>query len=276
MTRPSSSQSESLLALMIALGALPTPNLVATAARLLCPATPANEKIKLRFRKQLSGAFAIHALFSYRSSVISVNERRERIGTEIHHRFNIYQQARERQPEIADRVLDEAIDLRGQQETLFHFISICGFKFHQLLPLAARAAGHKVPTTDMQVLKGYEHLRHYYEHIDDHYPGRDNSETSVQEFDDGINWTVRMGLPRDEFERLLVRQARAPFTIWTVDVSRTGIDTMVEIVDRNLEDIRASALTLVRNHYLAHPWGIPSPDEIGTDPLVKMNMWDPE
>jgi hypothetical protein len=266
-------QATQLFDVMLKLNTLATPELIAESARLRCP-EPLTDQVKQRFRNQLSGAFALETLYAYRESLLHVNDVREELSRGIEARYHVYRQTRRSQPEVAAAAKAEAVHLRGRQESMFHFFAVCGMKFFTLLPMAASAAGHKISKAHREFLEGYEHLRHYYEHLDNEFPGKGNPATSVSESETTTGWAIRMGLPHDDRGRLQVRASRPPHKVWTVDVSRAGMNEIFRIFEHESSNIRERALAEVRNHFSRNPNLIPTPEEIKSDIIVQMNLWD--
>lgn len=269
----SAEESNRLLELMIKLQTLPTPELIAESARLRCP-EPLTDATKRRFRNQLAGAFAAQTVYAYVASLQGATDVREQIGRSILELRDLYRKIREREANAAVAAKIQAMQLVSEPDAMFHFFAICGTKFYRLLPIAASSVSHNVADANLETLEGYEHLRHYYEHLENEFPGKKNSLTAVSETESPEGWTISMGLPRDSQGRLKVRASKPPHNVWTVDVSRRGMDEVLRIVERELGQIRNAALLAVREHFQKNLRVIPPADTVNPEVLVRLHNWD--
>ncbi|MGH2557638.1 MAG: hypothetical protein ACRDJH_01130 [Thermomicrobiales bacterium] len=74
---------------------------------------------------------------------------------------------------------------------------------------------------------------------------------------------IRLGLTMDSQERFVVSGV-------TVDVTTRGAQAARAVVRRNWEQLKPSALAMVRQHFTADPADIPDPGEVKSDLLVSL------
>ena len=253
-------QHARLDALLAELETLPTPELIAESGRLRCP-LPLDEAGKNRMRPAFGGGIAAQKLLSYIEALEEVDDLRGAIGRRIHdlHWEGISLQARQSLDAAAPLVM--ASHLAGRQEVYFHFFAVCAARIERLLPIAARAAGYKIPKEDRELLAPYRTLRDYYEHLEDRLPGGKNYVVSASETEADGEWRFRMGLTLDAQERIILGGV-------AVDVSPRGVAAVRVVLRRNWEQLKPSALAMVRKHFEADPSDIPSPEAVTHDLLV--------
>jgi hypothetical protein len=149
----------------------------------------------------------------------------------------------------------------------FHFFVVAVGRIERLLPFAAKAAGYKISKDDLELLRSYRPLRDYYEHSEDHFPGRRNSAKVVTKEERYGTWHIRSGLTLD-------LQGRLVFGSKAVDVTSRGLAAVEEVLGRNWEALKPSAIRMVREHYVADPSDIPGPEVIKNDLLARASWLD--
>jgi hypothetical protein len=249
-------QQSRVAAVMAALDSRPTPNLIDISARLRLPDAP-DDATKKRFRAAYAGAIAAEKIQYYLPHLRAANEQRVAIGKRI---FELNRRAREValtdpfgsvEPEI------EANGLAGQQEVPLHVYAVCIRVIFKLLPFAARAAGYKMPSRDLDTLKTFEPLRHFYEHLWEQLPGGggDYVDEVVDETDDERGWRIVWGLPTDGLGNILLGGQ-------TIDVSSDSVSAVQDVVERTWAKLRESAQAHAEKYLRANPDRIPHPRQI--------------
>lgn len=255
MDRLTEEQRKRLDDVVKALQLLPTPELIAEAARIRCP-TPLNEAVKKRFRTALGGAFAADKVKHYLHALRKVNTEREELNRRI---ANLVQLERQRETENDAKGAGEARAMHGTLsgflDVTLHTFSIYAWRIAVLLPKAAGAAGSKVRPPDQRVLDSYEPLRHHFEHLEKELPGGKNAALFVKEGDDGGVWTIEAGLEVDGQGRFIIDGK-------FVDVTIRGFEAIEKAVQNTWSAIKAQAVEEVRNHFIKRPNEIPDPSEI--------------
>lgn len=196
-------QRPRLDALMAGLETLPTPELIAESGRLRCE-MPLDEVGKRRMRLALSGAFAAEKIMAYIQALDDVDDHRGKIGRQVFERRREGERLRALQSLEAANHLVMAAHLAGRQEVDFHFFAVCVGRLERFLPLAARAAGDKIPKEDRALLAPFRKLRDYYEHLEDRLPGGKSAAEAVTETHDAHEWRVRMEPTLEGQERIIL------------------------------------------------------------------------
>lgn len=246
-------QGAKLDALLAELASLPTPELNADSGRLRC-GLPLDDVGKKRMRLALSGAFAAEKILAYLQALEEVDNHRGMIGRRI---FELHREGKRlRALESLDAVepLVMASHLSGWQEVDFHFFAVCVGRIERFLPIAARAAGYKIPREDRDLLAPYRALRDYYEHLEDRLPAGKHYDEGAETHDER-EWRVRIGLTLDGQERIVLSGV-------AVDVTPRGVAAVRGVLRRNWEQLAPSTLTMVRKHFEAKPSDIPGPGEV--------------
>lgn len=255
MENLSTDQRAKLNALIAELATLPTPELIAESVRLRI-ARPLDDMGKQRMRLAIGGGIAAEKLMAYIHALDDVDEHRGLIGRRI---FELHQEG-ERLLAIesldAAKPLALASHLAGRQEVDYHFFAVCVGRIERLLLIAAKAAGHKVPRADGELLSAFRPLRDYYEHLEDRLPGRKNDAETVTETHDEHEWRVTMGHTVDDRERIVLGKV-------AVDVTPRGVAAIRAVLKRNWDQLEPSALAMVRKHFEADPSDIPGPEAVG-------------
>ncbi len=190
-----------------------------------------------------------------------MNEWRGKLGLEIHELRQEAERLRAFDPFASIEPSLRATMLAGQQEVTFHFFVVCVGRIERFLPIAARAAGHRIPQADRDLLAPYRLLRDYYEHLENRLPvGTHHAEVVTEEERDG-EWRVRMEIPVDS-------QGRFVFDGKIVDVTTRGMTAVEGVLQRHWDQLRVSVLDLVRKHFKDNPTDIPSPAEVKQELLV--------
>jgi hypothetical protein len=178
------------------LGALTTPALIYEAARIRLPIPP-TEADKTQFRNHYGYAVAAVKVMAYVHMMREANKERVRIGREIDKMDLMARQLALIDPMGAIAPSVEAPMMAGLQELELHKFAIAVNRIRILLPHALKAAGLSLEKADRETLKEFEELRHFYEHIENHLPGKPNPGPSVIEEDDGTYWRIIFQLPLD-------------------------------------------------------------------------------
>lgn len=247
-------QRAKLEALLAELETLPTPEVISESGRLRLP-LPLNDAGKKRMRLAWSGGIAAEKLLAYIQALEDVDEQRDTIVRRI---FELH---REGERLRALRSLDAvgpremASHLSGRQEVDYHFFAVCVGRIERFLPIAAKAAGYKLPKEDREFLAPFRSLRDYYEHFEDRLPGGKNDDEAGTESQDDREWRVSMGHTVDDQGRIVLGGV-------AVGVTPRGVAAVRAVLGRNWEQLRPSALALVRKHFEADPAAIPDPNEV--------------
>lgn len=247
-------------ALIAELETLPTPELIAEGCRLRC-SLPLDDAAKKRLRFAFAGGIAAEKCLAYITTLRDVEEARGRFGREIHQLRHDAERLRATKSLEAARPLVLASHLASRQEVMFHFFAVCVGRIERFLDIAARSAGHKLPADDRKLLRTFRALRDYYEHMEDRLPGGSNDDESVDELDREGVWHLRMGFTGDGQERLVLNGV-------TVDVTLRGLTAVEDVLQRNWDALKGSALDLVREHFESDPSDIPGPGEVCQDLLL--------
>jgi hypothetical protein len=264
-------QRAKLEALTAALEKLPMPELIMESARLRCPLVDGDldESGKKRMRFAAGGAAAAKKLLAYISVLRSVDGQRiannRRIDGLVQHEDGL----RRTDPLDSGQFSVLINRLSGEQEVFLHFFSICATRIATFLPIAARAAGYKVPKADTDILDSYWPLRHHYEHFEDRLPGGKNDHLTVAETHNENEWRVNMGLVTDKQGRFVIEGK-------TIDVTTRGLGAIEDVVQRTCESIYANALEEVCKHFLANPSDIPDPASLQQSHKVSLGGGPPK
>ncbi len=227
-------QRAKLDALVARLNKLPTPGLIVEASRLRLP-TPLDEVGKRRFRLAFSGGVAAQKLLSYIEALEEVDDHRDAIGRQIFQLRNEGQLMMPMESIEAAESFVLAAHLAGWQKVDFHFLAVCVGRIERLLPIAARAAGYKIPKGDRALLGSYRPLRDHYEHLEDCLPGGKNYAAAESEEEVDGKWRIRLELALDSDERIVMNGA-------AMDVTPRGVATVRPVLRRYWEQFRPSAL----------------------------------
>lgn len=254
MENLTTAQRAKLEALMEELEKLPTPEVIAESGRLRVP-RPLDDAGKKRMRLAWSGGIAAEKLLAYIQALEDVDEHRDTIGRRIFELHREGERLRTMRSLDAAGPLVMASHLSGRQEVDYHFFAVCVGRIERLLPIAARAAGYKLPKENRAFLAPFRSLRDFYEHFEDHLPGGKNYDEAGTESQDDREWRVSIGLTVDDQGRIVLGGV-------TVDVTPRGVAAVRDVLGRNWEQLRPSALGLVRKHFVADPSAIPDPKEV--------------
>lgn len=218
-------QQAKLDVLMVELEKLPTPEIIAESGRLRLP-KPLDDAGKKRMRLAWSGGIAAQKLMAYIEALGDVDEHRGVIGRRIFELHAEGERLRTLQSLDAAGPLVLASHLSGRQEVDYHFFAVCAGRIERFLPIAAKAAGYKVPKEDRELLAPFRTLRDYYEHMEDRLPGgKQYGETGIETQDDR-EWRVSMGHTVDAQGRIVLGGV-------AVDVTPRGVETVRSVLQRN-------------------------------------------
>lgn len=261
-------QHTRLDALVDKIEGLPTPEAIVQAGDLRC-ARPLDDAGRKRMLLALSGGVAAEKIIPYLEAVRDIDYQRDKVGREIHRLGEETERLRAvRSLDAAHRIVN-ASHLSGKQEVAFHFFAIAVGRLERLLLVAATAAGHKLPKADQDFLGSYRPPRDYYEHAEDHFPGRKNASKVVVEHERDDMWHIRSGVSVDALGRIVGGGKAA-------DVTSRGLAVIEDIVERNWKALKPSAIRLVRTHFEADPWNISGPEAVKNDLLASAAGMDVE
>lgn len=247
-------------ALLAELNMLPTPELIREAGQIRIPA-PLDDAGRKRIYLTLGGAIAAQKLLAYITALRSVDEQRDKIGREVHRLRRKSDHLRSEQSLDAAEPMVLAAQLSGEQEVMFHLFAVCVGRIERLLPIAARAAGYKMPKVDRDLLASFRPLRDYYEHFEERLPGGKNQAEVVREVEENGKWHIRMGLHVDGQSRIVI-EGRA------IDVTPRGLRAVEDVLHRTWQQLRVSAIAEVREYFEANPSEIPGPEAVDETLLV--------
>lgn len=254
MENLTTAQRAKLKALMEELEKLPTPEVIAESGRLRVP-RPLDDAGKKRMRLAIGGGIAAQKLLAYIYALDDVDGHRGLIGRRIAELLQEGDRLRKMESLDAAEPLVSASYLAGRQEVDYHFFAVCVGRIERLLPIAAKAAGHRVLREDQELLRTFRPLRDYYEHLEDRLPGGKNDAETMSETNNEDEWRLTMGHRLDDLERIVLGKV-------AVDVTPRGVAAVRAVLRRNWDQLQPSALGLVRTHLVADPSAIPDPKEV--------------
>jgi hypothetical protein len=190
-------QQAKFLGVMAELEKLAIPELIAESTRLRLP-NPMPEAMKPRYRSNFAGAIAAQRAISYLVELREANDKRLELGRQIFELTERSKAITATDPEQAEVFIVIAGHKAGEQEVAIHRFVSAIRRLEMFLPAAARSCGFRIPPADMEILRNYEPLRHYYEHLEDRLPGRNEAHEGVVETDDERGWQITMVVPVDE------------------------------------------------------------------------------
>jgi hypothetical protein len=262
MTNLTDDQQSQLDAVMAELETFPTPELIVESGRLRT-SLPLDDAGKRLMRQAYAGGIAAQKLLAYIETLREVDERRGQIGRQVH------QKLRDAKVWRAMRSLDAALPeveasyLAGQQEVMFHFFAVCVGRIERFLEIAAKAAGHKIPQEDRELLAGFRELRNYYEHMEDELPGRKSYNAAEAETERDGTFRMKIGFTLDGEERIILNGV-------VVDVTPRGLGIVETVLQRHWNGLKVDALALVRKYFENNPSAIPSPKDVRYEPIVSV------
>ncbi len=255
-------------ALMAELETLPTPEAITESGKLRCP-IPRGDTGNARMRLAIAGGIAAQRLLSYIEALEDVDDHRGKIGQEI---FRLRREGEDLQARgslDAANPLMLATHYAGRQEVDYHFFAICVGRIERFLPKAAKAAGHTILEVDRDLLATYRPLRDYYEHLEDRMPGGSKYAAAEAEEERDGELHIRMGLNLDSQGRVVMGGV-------TADVTLRGLADVRAVLRNNWEKLKPSALTLVRNHFMADPSHIPNREVVSDNLLLSLGVANDE
>ena len=255
-------QQGKLDALLAELATLPTPELIVEAVRIRGIDVSTEEGQHL-FRTAMAGGIAAEKMFSYLLALRDFEQFRNSLGREIHGFMLRPEPTRPEEVEEYIREKTLAIKNSGLQEVTVHFFSNCVMHLHKLLKKAATGAGYQIPDADLAVLNAYRDLRNYYEHIENRLPGHVDAGEVVRETVTEDEWTIHSGIETDSEGYILLKGQR-------IDVTGRGLERVEDVVRRTWEQLKPAAVAGAREHFLANPADIPSPEAVRQDLLVSV------
>ena len=148
---------------------------------------------------------------------------------------------------------------------MFYFFAVCVGRIEKFLEVAAKAAGHKIPKDDRQLLATFRELRDYYEHMENELPGRKSYNPAEAEEERDGQFHIRAGLTVD-------RQGRIVLNGVVIDVTPRGLAAVQTVLQHHWEGLKEDALTLVRKHFEANPSNIPPPGAVDSGLIVSVGI----
>lgn len=212
-------------------------------------------------RLAFSGGVSAEKVLSYLASLRAVNEWRGTLGREINGLLQDAERLR-----LTDRLASRelsvmATHLSGRQEVTFHFFAVCVGRIERFLPIAAKAAGYKIPKAQLGLLAPYRLIRDHYEHLEERLPVGTKYDKATAEYEEDGEWRIRIGLPVDSEGRIILKDT-------PVDVTTRGMTSIEALLRRHWDQLKVSALELVSKHFEDDPNDIPSPAEVKQELLA--------
>jgi hypothetical protein len=260
-------EKEAQLAQVLAvLRKLDTPTLIFESMRLRLPDSPFSATDTKRIQRAYGGVVAATKIQTYLESMRQANLRRLRVGQTIQ-RLN--EEVRTRRVTDPLSVVLPAIEipkLSGLQEMEVHTFVIAVNQLYTLLPIAARAAGHKVKPNVLKLFRPYIALRDFYEHPEQRVPGAAHMH-AMQAFTESDNEEgLRMiyELPTDPVTGDIMLDGQK------IDVSSRGVLAIQRIAEDTWQAISQSAIDDVEKHLRKNPDRIPDPRSVDSGFEVKV------
>jgi hypothetical protein len=256
-------EQEALLAeVQRVLGALTTPALIYEAARIRL-SIPPTEADKTQFRNHYGYAVAAVKVMAYVHMMREANKERVRIGRAIDKMDQKSRQLALIDPMGAIAPSVEAPMMAGLQELELHKFAIAVNRIRILLPHALKAAGFSLNKADRDTLEEFEELRHFYEHIENHLPGKPNPGPSVAEEGDDTYWRIIFQLPLDTTGQI-------SFNGKTIQVDSRGATRVQTLVKRAWWRMAPSIIAETEKYLRKHPHRIPDPRTVDSGWEVKI------
>lgn len=226
----------------------------------LADETEGNE-LKRRYRRSYSAVIAAEKVLEYAVSLRDAEMRRREMSVRIRQAINAYPAVRR------SRDIDQIVRLRthidglvAQQQLALHYITIAITKIHELLGLVTSAAGVKWDTQDERFLGSFRPLRNYFEHPENHMPGRPLAHRAVREKEDESGWTIEFGLEINGKGEVMM-EGKA------IEVTAAGYERVRYIIAKMWEEVKPRAIERFKTRCQVNPGLIPNPDAIDTETI---------
>jgi hypothetical protein len=259
-------QDAQLSEVLTVLSKLQTPALIFEAARLRLTDPPWSPQDKTRLRRAYGGVVAASKIQSYLESMRQANLRRLRVGQTIQ---KLNEEVRARRATDPLSVVLPAIEipaLSGLQEVEVHTFVIAVHALYELLPIAARAAGHTIKRSVLKSLRLYIDLRDFYEHPDQRLPGavHEHMLQAFAETDNEEGFRMMFGLLTDPETGEFVLDGQ------TVDVSSRAVLAVQRIAEDAWAGIKQSVLADMVKYFRRNPERIPDPQSVVSDFQIRV------
>lgn len=248
-------QKQRFIAVMAQLEKLDVPELLLESARLRMP-KPMTDDLKPRFRSNFAGAIAAQKVMAYVQELHDANMRRIELFHEINRIKGEADAIENTDPEQARLLRVTVGRFAGMQEVAIHRFASAIERISELLPAATKTSGHKLNSTDKNLLRNYVNLRNYYEHLEQRLPGGQFEKEACTEIEDARGWRIVMELPIDKNDGMIEIQGSR------IDISSDSAMYITVVMQRAWADLTTHALDEVQKHFLAHPEAIPEPVEV--------------
>jgi hypothetical protein len=259
-------QEDQLAKVLDVLSGIATPALIFESARLRLPDPPWSPHDKKRLQRAFGGVVAASKIQSYLESMRQANLRRLRVGQRLQ---NLNEEVRERRATDPLSVVLPAVEipyLSGLQEVEVHTFVIAVNALYTLLPMAARAAGHRIPPGVLRSLRPYVDLRDYYEHPEQRVPGAAHKHAlqafTETENEEGFRMMFGLLIDPDTGEFVLDDQR--------IDVSSRAVLAVQRIAEDTWAGIKQSLLADMDKYFRKNPERIPDPQSVVSDFQVRV------
>lgn len=251
-------------ALAEALRQLPLAELILESSKIRCP-DPDSDSGRKRLRGSFAGSVAVSRVMSYLSALEELNKKRVAASGRVNWHIERARQTPRTELEFMARELVLVHQLSGQIEVDIHLIVICVRQIAKMMPIAARPTGHKIPATDLRILRQLDDLRDHFEHLDERLPGKSRHAELVREIDDDMGWRLEVGFQTDPEGRILLGGS-------VFDVDNPAIQEIDRVVRENVVRMRVSAIDEVIRYFAENQVSVPDPTVVARRPMTTLGI----
>jgi hypothetical protein len=121
----------------------------------------------------VAASYAIRKIPHYLQALRQFEDRRRSLGLQTRRELAAAERHRSEDPDLADRLRQEALRSMGDYEIQQHLFVVCAGQIDRLLTLAHRLAGVDLRPDAVAFLDSYRPLRNQFEHLDERLPGQE-------------------------------------------------------------------------------------------------------
>jgi hypothetical protein len=194
----------------------------------------------------VAASYAIRKIPHYLQALRQFEDRRRDLGLQTSRELAAAESHRAEDPDLADRLRQEALRSMGDYEIQQHLFVVCAGQIARLLTLAHRLVGIDLRPDARTFLDSYQPLRNQFEHLDERLPGQEKGGRLVLD----VPRRMLLGLNDDGTGRITVRRSGVDIV---AEVNEHGVQEFERIVTESFDNIRAACIGYLEQFFQEHP-----------------------
>jgi hypothetical protein len=194
----------------------------------------------------VAASYAIRKIPHYLQALRQFEDRRRSLGLQTRRELAAAERHRPEDPDLADRLRQEALRSMGDYEIQQHLFVVCAGQIDRLLTLAHRLAGVDLRPDAVAFLDSYRPLRNQFEHLAESLPGQERGGRLVLD----VPGRMLLGLTDDGTGRITVRRGGEDVV---AEVNEHGVQQFERIVTESFDDIKVACVGYLEQFFQEHP-----------------------